>query len=83
MNPHKKLHIFRSHPKWVDEAPKAFQALGVLLSWILFTERPGPGRFSDSSILRQFDIPTVRYSESWTNNVNLPNIPKIKENFLQ
>ena len=44
---------------------------------------PGPGRFSDSSILRQFDIPTVRYSESWTNNVNLPNIPKIKENFLQ
>ena len=43
----------------------------------------GPGRFSDSSILRQFDIPKVRYSESWTNNVNLPNIPKIKENFLQ
>ena len=40
-------------------------------------------RYSDSSIFRQFDIPTVRYSESWTNNVNLPNIPKIKENFLQ
>ena len=34
------------------------------------------------SLFRQFDIPTVRYSESWTKNVNLPNNTKNQGKFL-
>ena len=39
-------------------------------------------RCSDSSIFRQFDIPTVRYSESLTKNVNLPKNTKNQGQFL-
>ena len=42
----------------------------------------GPGRFSDRSIFRKFDIPKVRYSDSWTKNVNLPKYTKNQGKFL-
>ena len=42
----------------------------------------GPGRFSDSLIFRQFDITTVRHSDSWTKNVNLPKNTKNQGKFL-
>ena len=39
-------------------------------------------RYSESSIFRTFDIPTVRYSDSKTKNVNLPKNTKNQGKFL-